>query len=47
MDSSKGPCWHGEVKPVGTVTVTDDTTGKSVKLPLLEGTEGPRVIDIR
>ena len=48
MDSSKGrPCWHGEVKTVGTVTVTDDTTGKSVKLPLLEGTEGPRVIDIR
>ncbi len=47
MDSSKGPCWHGEVKSVGTVTVTDDTTGKSVKLPLLEGTEGPRVIDIR
>ena len=48
MESSKGrPCWHGEVKTVGTVTVTDDTTGKSVQLPLLEGTTGPRVIDIR
>ncbi|WP_448204663.1 citrate synthase [Azospirillum sp. sgz302134] len=48
MESSKSrPCWHGEVKAVGTITVTDDTTGKTVKLPLLEGTTGPRVIDVR
>ena len=31
----------------GTVTLTDDTTGKSVQLPVLGGTVGPHVIDIR
>src|SRR5579875_2943546 len=31
----------------GTVTLTDDATGKSVQLPVLGGTIGPRVIDIR
>ncbi len=30
-----------------TVTLTDNTTGKSVDLPILEGTVGPRVIDVR
>lgn len=30
-----------------TVTLTDDTTGKSWKLPVMEGTTGPDVIDIR
>jgi citrate synthase len=30
-----------------TVTVTDNATGKSVELPLLSGTLGPKVIDIR
>lgn len=29
-----------------TVTVTDNTTGKAVELPVLEGTNGPRTIDI-
>ncbi len=38
---------HAAVKQVGTVTVTDDATGRSFKLPLLEGTTGPRTIDIR
>ncbi len=31
----------------GTVTLTDDSTGKSVQLPVLGGTVGPQVIDIR
>ncbi|MGH7038452.1 MAG: citrate (Si)-synthase, partial [Stellaceae bacterium] len=31
----------------GTVTLTDDSTGKSVQLPVLGGTVGPHVIDIR
>ena len=30
-----------------TVTITDNSTGKSVDLPLLSGTVGPKVIDIR
>ena len=30
-----------------TFTLTNDETGESVKLPVLEGTEGPPVIDIR
>ncbi len=30
-----------------TFTLTDDETGKSVKLPILEGTTGPRVVDVR
>ena len=30
-----------------TVTVTDNTTGKQVVLPILEGTDGPGTIDIR
>lgn len=31
----------------GTVTVTDNSTGKTWEMPLLEGTLGPRVIDVR
>jgi len=31
----------------GTVTLTDNATGKTYKLPVLGGSEGPRVIDIR
>jgi citrate synthase len=31
----------------GTVTLTDDATGKSVQFPVLGGTVGPPVIDIR
>ena len=30
-----------------TVTLTDNTTGKTVTLPILHGNEGPRVVDIR
>lgn len=30
-----------------TFTLTNDATGESVKLPVLEGTEGPPVLDIR
>ncbi len=30
-----------------TVTLVDNTTNKRVDLPLLSGTEGPKVIDIR
>jgi citrate synthase len=33
--------------PRETVTVTDNSTGKSVELPMLSGTIGPKVIDIR
>ena len=31
----------------GTMTLTDNATGKSVELPVIGGTIGPRVIDIR
>ncbi len=34
-------------EPTKTVTLTDDTTGKSWKLPVLSGSTGPDVIDIR
>ena len=30
-----------------TVTITDNSTGKQVELPVLEGTDGPGTIDIR
>ena len=30
-----------------TVTLTDNATGKSYELPVIEGTIGPKVIDIR
>jgi citrate synthase len=30
-----------------TVTVTDNTTGKSFELPIMDGTMGPRVVDVR
>ncbi len=29
------------------VTLIDNSTGQSWDLPILEGTEGPRVIDVR
>ncbi|CAO3426578.1 citrate synthase [Azospirillum doebereinerae] len=45
MESKHTP--HGDVSEVGTVTLTDDATGKTLKLPVLEGSTGPRVIDIR
>ncbi len=30
-----------------TVTLTDNSTGRSWEIPVLEGTAGPRVIDVR
>jgi citrate synthase len=33
--------------PSNTVTVTDNTTGKTFDLPIMDGTMGPRVIDVR
>src|ERR1700722_10673518 len=33
--------------PRETVTVTDNSNGRSVELPMLSGTLGPKVIDIR
>lgn len=30
-----------------TVTLTDNATGKSIELPVIEGSVGPSVIDIR
>ncbi|MFD1627122.1 citrate synthase [Azospirillum griseum] len=46
MESSKHTP-HGDVTEVGTLTLTDNVTGKTVTLPLLEGSTGPRVVDIR
>jgi citrate synthase len=37
----------GDNMTTGTVTLTDNETGKSVDLPVLGGTIGPKVIDIR
>jgi citrate synthase len=37
----------GSNMETGTVTLTDNETGKSVDLPVLGGTIGPKVIDIR
>ena len=34
-------------KPNRTITLTDNETGKSVELPVLSGTTGPDVVDIR
>src|SRR5271154_5919952 len=31
----------------GSMTLTDNSTGKSIDLPVLEGTIGPKVIDVR
>jgi citrate synthase len=31
----------------GTMTLTDNSTGKSIELPVLEGSVGPKVIDVR
>jgi citrate synthase len=37
----------GSNEPRETVTLTDNATGKSTELPLLAGTAGPKVMDIR
>ncbi len=36
-----------KTKPQNTVTLTDNATGKTIELPVLDGTLGPRVIDVR
>ena len=36
-----------KTKPQNTVTLTDNATGKTIELPVLDGTQGPRVIDVR
>jgi citrate synthase len=33
--------------PTGTMTLTDNSTGKSIDLPVLSGSIGPKVIDVR
>ena len=33
--------------PAGTVTLTDNSTGKSYEFPVLQGSVGPKVIDVR
>jgi citrate synthase len=33
--------------PTGTMTLTDNATGKSIELPVIEGSIGPKVIDVR
>jgi citrate synthase len=37
----------GSNAPRETVTITDNSTGKSIEAPLLSGTAGPKVVDIR
>src|SRR5215471_418427 len=44
---AKPPATNTGFQPKETVTVTDNAAGKSVELPLLSGTLGPKVIDIR
>jgi citrate synthase len=43
-DALKKPALAASTK---TVTLTDDATGKSCKLPVISGTMGPEVIDVR
>src|SRR5438046_10763735 len=33
--------------PAGTMTLTDNATGKSIELPVIDGSVGPKVIDVR
>jgi citrate synthase len=36
-----------EPKTVDTATLTVKSTGKSFDFPILQGTEGPQVVDVR
>ena len=45
MTSSSAPA--AQIKSASTVTLTDNATGKKFELPVLKGTTGPDVIDIR
>src|SRR5262245_35857682 len=41
------PAPQAKQAPQKTFTLTDDSTGKAVKLPVIDGTIGPSVIDVR
>src|SRR4051794_36094462 len=45
--SDRGGSMDGNNMVTGTVTLTDNETGKSTELPVIGGSIGPRVIDIR
>src|SRR6201987_2340020 len=45
--SDRGGSMDGNNMVTGTVTLTDNETGKSIDLPVIGGSIGPRVIDIR
>jgi citrate synthase len=47
MSSSSSAAPAAQVKTGSTVTLTDNATGKKFELPVLKGTTGPDVIDIR
>jgi citrate synthase len=47
MDTKTAPSKAKAPAAKETVTLTDNATGKSAELPLLSGTLGPKVIDIR
>jgi len=38
---------NSHVGTAGTVTLTDNASGKSFEFPVIEGSIGPKVIDIR
>src|SRR5207302_5484546 len=43
----RGASMDGNNMVTGTMTLTDNETGKAYELPVIGGTIGPRVIDIR
>ena len=53
-DADRWPPTQTDTKPASlsnapreTMTITDNSTGKSIEMPLLSGTVGPKVMDIR
>src|ERR1700722_1403628 len=47
MDTNTSTSKPGSNAPRESVTVTDNSSGKSIELPMKSGTIGPKVIDIR
>src|SRR5215472_9296203 len=47
MDSKTATATKAKAPAKETVTITDNSSGQAVELPLLSGTLGPKVIDIR
>src|SRR5215469_6504174 len=47
VGSDRGGSMDGNNVVTGTMTLTDNESGKSIELPVMGGTIGPRVIDIR